>query len=428
MSFAAVGLIGFSRWDSHMARLPSFIKRVDTSDGVRYQVRIHAHRADGSRFQHKKRFTTPAEATAWYTTTKAELAAGTHTAPSDLTVREAIEAWLTAKALRVKPTTSDAYSAALAPVVDKYGDVRAQVITKLDVELLITELRSGTGDRGVWARTSINPMLARWKTVWADLHAQGVLARNVVALVEPLRKPSGELDLKIDDSLSEAEVDQLIAAHGEGADAYARRRELFVHLALLGLRRAELAGMRWSSIDLDAEVPTITVQATRVSTAAGVIEQSEAKTISSRRTLPLPPHLLPILRRVRMEQVHARVRLGERWEGGADWHILCHDFGAPLSPRTLNAWWTRSLLDAGLPHRRLHASRHTAASLLALRGCPVPMIAAWLGHGDGGVLAMRVYVHTPGQALGGAAALLSKQAADRAEPTEAQEDSASSTA
>ncbi|MFV8172420.1 MULTISPECIES: tyrosine-type recombinase/integrase [Mycolicibacterium] len=393
-----------------MARLPSFITRCPGKRGVTYEARISYVAPDGQRVQPKRRFKSVDEARDWHAKTMAELAAGTHTAPSDVTVRAAIEAWLTAKSLRVKPTTFDAYSAALQPVIDRYGDVRAQAITKHDVEVLITELRSGTGDRGVWARTSINPLLARWKTVWADLHAQGILARNVVALVEPLRKPSGELDMKTDDSLSEPEVDQLCAAHGEGAGQYARRRELFVHLALLGLRRGELAGMRWSAVELDSETPTITVQATRVPTRAGVVTQDDAKTISSRRTLPIPPHLLPIFRRVRNEQVHARVRLGEHWEGGSDWHLFCHDFGAPLSPRTLNAWWTRSLADAGLGHRRLHASRHTAASLLALRGCPVQIIAAWLGHADGGVLAMRVYVHTPGQALGGAAALLSQRA------------------
>ncbi|SLJ22767.1 site-specific recombinase, phage integrase [Mycobacteroides abscessus subsp. abscessus] len=411
-----------------MARLPSYITRVEGKRGVRYEARINATLPGGDRLQNRKRFKTVDEARDWHSTTMAELAAGTFTAPSDMTVREAIEAWLTAKKLRVKPTTGDAYTAALDPVVERYGDAKVQAITKLDVELLITELLSGTGNRGVWARTSINPMLARWRKVWGDLHAQGILARNVVALVEPLRKPSGELDMKTDDSLSESEVDQLCAAHGEGAGQYARRRELFVHLALLGLRRGELAGMRWSAVELDSETPTITVQATRVPTRAGVVAQDDAKTISSRRTLPIPPHLLPIFRRVRNEQVHARVRLGERWEGGSDWHLFCHDFGAPLSPRTLNAWWTRSLADAGLGHRRLHASRHTAASLLSLRGCPVQLIAAWLGHADGGVLAMRVYVHTPGAALGGPAALLSKQAADRAEHADDQEDSASSTA
>jgi integrase len=139
--------------------------------------------------------------------------------------------------------------------------------------------------------------------------------------------------MEIDDSLSEDEVEQLVAAHGDGADDYARRRELFVHLALLGLRRAELAGLRWSAVDLTAEVPTISVRATRVSTAAGIVEQSDAKTINSRRTLPIPPHVLPIIRRVRLEQVHTKVRLGRKWDGGDDWHLMCHDFGAPLSPR-----------------------------------------------------------------------------------------------
>ncbi|MGV7586296.1 tyrosine-type recombinase/integrase [Mycobacterium kansasii] len=411
-----------------MARLPSYITRCEGKRGPTYEARVSYVAPDGTRVQPKRRFKTVDEAKDWHSKTMAELAAGTHTAPSDLTVKQAIEAWLTAKCLRVKPTTGDAYTAALAPVVDRYGDAKVQSITKLDVEVLITELRTGTGERGAWKRTSINPMLARWRKVWADLHAEGVLARNVVSLVEPLRKPSGELDLKIDDSLSEDEVEQLIAAHAEGADEYARRRELFVHLALLGLRRGELAGMRWSAIELDSETPTITVQATRVPTRAGVVAQDDAKTISSRRTLPIPPHLLPILRRVRMEQVHARVRLGERWEGGDTWHLFCHDFGKALSPRTLNAWWTKSLSDAGLGHRRLHASRHTAASLLALRGCPVQIIAAWLGHADGGVLAMRVYVHTPGQALSGAAALLSPKAMDRATPDAVQEDSTSSTA
>ncbi|WP_158167419.1 site-specific integrase [Mycolicibacterium smegmatis] len=391
-----------------MARLPSYMRRVDTGDGPRYEVRLHAQRADGSRFQNKRRFSTPAEATEWYSKITAELASGTHIPPSNLTVKEAVEQWLTAKCSRVKPTTAAAYTFALAPVVERYGSVKVQRLTKLDAEALITELRTGSDERAAWARTTINPMLARWKTVWRDLHAQGVIARDVVSLVEPLRKPSHEPAMKIEDSLDEAEVELLIKSHAEGADHYARRREVFVHLALHGLRRAELAGMRWSAVDLDAETPTISVRATRVSTAAGIVEQSDAKTISSRRTLPIPPHLLPILRRVHTEQAETRRRLGERWEGGADGYVFCHDLGKPLSPRTLNAWWNQSLRDAGLPHRRLHASRHTAASLLALRGAPVPMIAAWLGHADGGVLAMRTYVHTPGAALGETAALLSR--------------------
>jgi integrase len=68
-----------------MARLPDFVTRIDTGAGVRYEARAHACRADGSRFQHKRRFKTPTEATAWYSKVTSELAQGTHTAPSDLT-------------------------------------------------------------------------------------------------------------------------------------------------------------------------------------------------------------------------------------------------------------------------------------------------------------------------------------------------------
>lgn len=394
-----------------MARLPSYVSRIDTARGVRYEARINTTLVSGKRLQQRKRFVTLDDAKTWHSTTTAKLATGTFTAPSDVTVKDAVEAWLAAKSARVKPTTADAYTAALQPVVDEFGDVPAQKITKHDVEALVTALRTGSGERGVWARTSINPMLARWRKVWADLHAQGVLARNVVSLVEPLRKPSGELPMKIDDSLTEVEVETLCGAHAEGAadvDRLARRREPFVHLALLGLRRGELAGLRWSALDLDAPEPSLEVRATRVSTNAGIVSQDDAKTVASRRTLPIPPHVLPILLRVRLEHRELVQQLGDKWEGPrGDGYLFIGELGKPLSPRTLDQWWTRSLDTAGLPHRRLHASRHTAASLLNLRGAPVPMIAAWLGHADGGVLAMKTYVHTPGAALTGTAALLS---------------------
>ncbi|MFL0278084.1 tyrosine-type recombinase/integrase [Mycobacterium sp. SMC-19] len=390
-----------------MARLPKHVTRVDTGDGVRYEVRIHGSRSDGSRFHHKRRFKTPAEATAWHSKITSELAEGTHTAPSDLTVKQAIETWLKSKSARVKQTTSEAYTAALQPVVDRYGDVKVQKITKHDVEELVTELRTGSGDRGVWARTSINPMLARWRKVWADLHAEGVLARNVVALVEPLRKPSGAPAMKTDDSLSDSEVEKLIAAHTGSDDHHAQRRELFLHLALLGLRRAEIAGLRWSAIDLDADKPTLSVRETRVSTAAGVIAQEDAKTAASSRELPIPLHVIPIVRRVRKVQLEMRLAAGRLWEGESDGYLMSHDLGRALSPRTLNYWWTRSLDFAGIPRRRLHASRHTAASVLERRGASPAVIAAWLGHADGGVLAMRTYVHVNATGLAVAAKLLS---------------------
>lgn len=402
-------------------KIPSYVTVREFESGRRYEVRLEVTGEDGVRRQQRRRFRTVREAVDAYSTVTAERAAGTHTAPSELTVKAACETWLAGK--RIKPTTHSAYAAALAPVIDKFGDRPVQKIGKGDVEKLVVELRDGTGTRGVWARTSINPLLARWRSVWADLHAQGVLARNVIDLVEPLRKQSGAPDMKVDDALSEAEVEQLVDAHvattpeaGAGMKAvreveHAQLREPFVHLALLGLRRGELSGLRWSAIDLDAETPTLAVRATRVSTAQGVIEQEDAKTLSSARELDLPPHLVPILRRARVQQLMTRRIAGSLWEGPDDGWVIAHPYGRPVSPRTLNSWWNRSLKFAGVAHRRLHASRHTCATLLHLRGAPTATIAAWLGHADG-VLAMRVYTHASRESLADAAKLLSRKVSE----------------
>lgn len=81
-----------------MARLPSSIRRVNIAHGLRYEARINATLPDGRRLQNRKRFKTAEAAREWHAKTSAELAAGTHTVPSDVTVKQAVDAWLTAKA------------------------------------------------------------------------------------------------------------------------------------------------------------------------------------------------------------------------------------------------------------------------------------------------------------------------------------------
>ena len=44
-------------------------------------------------------------------------------------------------------------------------------------------------------------------------------------------------------------------------------------------------------------------------------------------------------------------------------------------------------------HIKLHAARHTCATLMHLQGIPVAVIAAWIGHKDAS-LTMRLYAHS----------------------------------
>ena len=56
---------------------------------------------------------------------------------------------------------------------------------------------------------------------------------------------------------------------------------------------------------------------------------------------------------------------------------------------------------------KLHAARHTCATLMHLSGVPTVVIAAWIGHSDP-TLTMRLYAHSQADALAAAGDSLSR--------------------
>ena len=48
-------------------------------------------------------------------------------------------------------------------------------------------------------------------------------------------------------------------------------------------------------------------------------------------------------------------------------------------------------MKVGIPYLRHHDLRHYFATKAVQSGVDMPTIAKWLGHADGGVLAMKVY-------------------------------------
>jgi integrase len=61
-------------------------------------------------------------------------------------------------------------------------------------------------------------------------------------------------------------------------------------LSLLGLRPAEVCGLRWSDVDLDAGELKVERTRTLVASDGGiVVVEKGPKSASGRRTLPLPP-------------------------------------------------------------------------------------------------------------------------------------------
>ncbi len=88
----------------------------------------------------------------------------------------------------------------------------------------------------------MNKFIGSVEQVLADAKAQGIIGRNVAELVNRVSKP-----YKPFDTYPEAEVQYLLAAIADDRLSHARE------LALSGLRRGEIAGLRWCDVDLDAK-------------------------------------------------------------------------------------------------------------------------------------------------------------------------------
>jgi integrase len=70
-------------------------------------------------------------------------------------------------------------------------------------------------------------------------------------------------------------------------------------------------------------------------------------------------------------------------------------------------WWSRWQSVCGLRHIKLHAARHTCATLMHLNAVPTAVIAAWIGHKDAS-LTMRLYAHSQEGASQAASATLNR--------------------
>ena len=140
-------------------------------------------------------------------------------------------------------------------------------------------------------------------------------------------------------------------------------------LALCGLRRGEIAGLRWAHVDLDSK--TLSVTNNRVD-AGGRAVENDPKLTMSRRTLPLPDRIVSVLKTAK--EASGRRTPAIR-EGNGSWeYVISTELGDPYHPQVLSRYWRDAVKAAGLRPIKLHAARHTAATAMHLVGC------AYCGH------------------------------------------------
>lgn len=310
---------------------------------------------------------------------------GAHAAPSRTTVGEYLVEWLRSATRGKEAATVRNYADALRPVRDRLGAVPLQKLTTRHVEDLVdwmsTEGRRRGGKPGtpLGART-VQLTLSRLRSALNDAVTHRLVEFNVAAPVKPPSQTKTRRSL-----WSEVEVQTFLRSlRGE-------RMEAPLLLGLLGLRPAEVCGLRWSDVDLTAETIAVGNTRTLVMTDEGmVVVEKGPKSDAGWRTLPLPTQATAALTRLRTMQAAEKLAAGPVYSSTG--YVLADEIGEPCRTDWLRRRAHDAMGAAAVRKVRLYDARHACLTHLTRMGVPGPIISAWAGHSDLS-MAARVYTH-----------------------------------
>jgi integrase len=188
---------------------------------------------------------------------------------------------------------------------------------------------------------------------------QGLIYRNPAAKLKKRRPNRKHLDLPSSDKF-----DAIVAAvRNEGAWCSKQCGDLIEFLAYSGCRLDEAKNVKWADVE-----------------KAGIWVHGDAEhgtKGNERRFIPIIPPMAALLKDLRENPRYYR---GERE-------------GYVLAVSEAQKALTKACAAVGAKRLTHHDLRHLFATRCIESGVDIPTVARWLGHKDGGVLALKTYGH-----------------------------------
>ena len=270
----------------------------------------------------------------------------------------------------VKIRTYERYSLIVnLHIRDKIGMLELDDLTPLLLQQYITELLQ-SGNRKTGKGLSANSVNAIISVLQSSLKTANFLGLTAEYTADKVKRP--KLKEKPVECYSLKEQKQI-----EQAILSGRKDKLYGILLCLysGLRIGELIALQWSDIDFTKGI--LTVSKSCHDGKAGLIID-EPKTATSRRVIPLPKQLLPILKGIKKKS-HSPFVVSAN--------------GKPVSVRSYQRSFELLLKKLKIPHRGFHSLRHTFATRALECGMDVKTLSEILGHKNPTVTLNR-YAHS----------------------------------
>jgi integrase len=304
---------------------------------------------------------------------------GTYLEPDKTTLAVFFDRWIDHIKSQVSPRSHERYAfIARKNIVPLIGGIALNKLRPTQISIaystaLATGRRDGTG--GLSPRT-VHHMHRILKQALGQAVKWEILHRNPCDAVDP---PKVEhVAMQTYDLPQTAEL----------IDALRGTRMLAPTLlaVLCGLRRGELAALRWKNVDMVGG--QIAVVESAEETKAGV-RYKEPKRGRS-RTVALSGIMLAELRAHRARQAEELLLLGVRLHG--DCFVVAQADGKPLKPTSITHEWVRLLGKTSLPRIRFHDLRHAHATHMLASGVHPKIASERLGHSKVGIT-LDLYSH-----------------------------------
>ena len=307
-----------------------------------------------------------------------ELKGGTAVEPSRLTVASFLEKWLAHIKPQVAPRTIERDAEIVAEyLLPALGNALLSKLQPLLISTAYDKIRSSRtkGQGELSPRTILHchrvlsaalRQAVRWR----------LLPYNPAADIKP---PKIERRKVLTYSLTQT------------ADLLQALRGCWMHVpallaVLCGMRRGEIAALRWGSVDLDKGRLAVVQSAEQ--TKAGV-RYKEPKS-GQVRTVALSAAVVSELRTHRTSQAENLLKLGIRLD--ADGFVIAQADGSPYDPDSISKEWRLRIIKTALPRIRFHDLRHTHASHMLASGVHPKVASERLGHSRVGIT-LDLYSH-----------------------------------
>lgn len=289
---------------------------------------------------------------------------------TQITVAQCIEQYITERNL--EETTKSGYRLRLKRIAQHpIGRKKLVSVKKIDVVRYMDEIER----EGRLSNRTINGDRQLLQAVFNFAIDNEYIAHNVVKLAP--KKPEKQFE---GTALSKRETKTLFQAIDECQD---KRLKAIVCLGILqGMRRGEIAGLKWADIITTESGLKISIQRERVPTSGKLIEKG-TKTKDSSRKIPLQR----LTRKALDEYYEMQSKAGTLGE-----YIVLANKGTPIYPNQINNMLNNFLKRAKLQHVRLHDLRHTCCTLLIEHNTGYPATSKYLGHSSPRTTE-RIYTH-----------------------------------